>query len=132
MPDQTHPLELTPDQLSRHCSVDHFDFQTTADLPSMREIIGQPRGVRAIEFGIDMGSPGYNIYVMGTRGTGRLTAIERFIQARASDDPVPMDLLYVHNFTAEHQPVALQLPASAVTGQDHLFVLIAARDRPAP
>ncbi len=106
-----HPLALAGSQLARYCSVDHFGFKTTAELPGMREIIGQPRGVRAIEFGIDMLSDGYNIYVMGPRGTGRLTAIERFIQARASDDPVPDDWMYVHNFESPHQPIALRLPA---------------------
>ena len=106
----THPLALQPEQLARHCPADHFDFQTTAELPSIREIIGQPRGVRAIEFGIDMAGRGYNIYVMGPRGTGRLTAIERFIEARASQAPVPDDWLYVHNFSAPHKPIALRLP----------------------
>jgi predicted ATP-dependent protease len=105
------PLALMPDQLAHHCAVDQLGFETTAELPSIRDIIGQPRGVRAIEFGIDMLSDGYNIYVMGARGTGRLTAIERFIQARAADDPVPDDLLYVHNFETPHQPIALRLPA---------------------
>jgi hypothetical protein len=113
-----HPLELAPAALSYHCDAERFAFKTTAELPSMREIIGQPRGVRAIEFGIDMGSAGYNIFVMGPRGTGRLTAIERFIQARASDDPVPDDWLYVHNFDLPHQPRALRLPA----GQGRAFV----------
>lgn len=113
-----HPLALPPEALSYRCSAEQFPFKTTAELPSMREIIGQPRGVRAIEFGIDMGSAGYNIFVMGPRGTGRLTAIERFIQARASDDPVPDDWLYVHNFDLPHQPRALRLPA----GQGRAFV----------
>jgi lon-related putative ATP-dependent protease len=107
----THPLQLDTTQLARQCDVNQFKFETTADLPGIREIIGQPRGVRAIEFGIDMASDGYNIYVMGDRGTGRLTAIERFIQARASDDPTPDDFLYVHNFNSPHQPVAIRLEA---------------------
>lgn len=106
----SQPLALQPAQLARRCSVEHFNFETTADLPPLRDIIGQPRGVRAIEFGIDMLSPGYNIYVMGARGTGRLTAIERFIQERAAEEAVPPDWVYVHNFDAPHQPVAFQLP----------------------
>lgn len=106
----SYKLALQPAQLARHCSADHFAFETTAELPPLRDIIGQPRGVRAIEFGIDMLSPGYNIYVMGARGTGRLTAIERFIQERAAEEPVPPDWVYVHNFSAPHQPVAIKLP----------------------
>ncbi|GAB4575930.1 MAG: ATP-binding protein [Anaerolineae bacterium] len=104
-------LALSPAQLTHRCSIDHFPFKSTAELPPVRDIIGQPRGVRAIEFGIDMLSPGYNIYVMGPRGTGRLTAIERFIQARAAEESIPDDWVYVHNFDAPHQPQAIPLPA---------------------
>ena len=106
-----HPLALDASALARRCDPASFAFETTAELPSMREIVGQPRGVRAIEFGIDMGSAGYNVYVMGPRGTGRLTAIERFIEARAADDPIPDDWLYVHNFAQPHLARALRLPA---------------------
>ena len=106
-----NPLALVPDALAYRCSGNHFPFETTADLPRTQDIIGQPRGVRAIEFGIDMLTQGYNIFVMGERGTGRLTAIERFIKARASEEPAPDDWLYVHNFDAPHQPIAIQLPA---------------------
>ncbi|MBN1285523.1 MAG: AAA family ATPase [Anaerolineae bacterium] len=101
---------LTPEQLHRRCEEDRFNFETTADLPATREIIGQPRGVRAIEFGIDMKSDGYNIYVLGPTGTGRLTAVERFIRDRARQNPTPDDWLYVYNFGAPHQPNAMHLP----------------------
>ncbi len=111
MTQRRHPLELSPDRLARRTDPTALGFQTTTEVQPSREIIGQPRGVRAIEFGIDMPSPGYNIYVMGPRGTGRLTAIEQFIEARAHDDPTPDDWLYVHNFDQPHQPVALRLPA---------------------
>ncbi len=102
---------VTPMQLRRRCDPKQFTFKTTAELPSLDEIIGQPRGVRAIEFGIDMKSPGYNIYVLGPSGTGRLTAVERFIRERARHDPTPNDWLYVHNFATPHRPKALPLPA---------------------
>ena len=106
-------LRLPPEVLARQCDSAVLGFATTAELPALRDIIGQPRGVQAIEFGIDMLSPGYNIYVMGARGTGRLTAIERFIQARAAEEPVADDWLYVHNFSTPHQPRALRLPGGS-------------------
>lgn len=107
----TDDLRLTPEALRRVCSIDHFDFETTAELPAQRDIIGQPRGVRAIEFGIDIDSHGYNIYVLGPSGTGRTTAIERFLRERAATRSVPGDWVYVQNFETPHKPRAIDLPA---------------------
>ncbi len=103
--------ELSPEQLRRACDAAGFSFQTTAELPQKFDIIGQPRGTQAIEFGIGMDSPGYNIYVLGESGTGRATAIERFLRERAAQETVPQDWLYVNNFVEPHKPRALNLPA---------------------
>ncbi len=106
------PLKpLTPDQLRRVCEPLHFEFETTADVATISSIIGQPRGTRAIEFGITMSSHGYNIYVLGETGTGRITAIRRFLEERATTQPQPDDWVYVHNFSVPHRPRAIQLPA---------------------
>lgn len=90
---------------------DQFDFTTTAELPVDLEIIGQPRGTRAIEFGIGIQSHGYNIFVLGEPGTGRATTIKRFLQERTKNEPTPADWVYVHNFAVPHQPRAIALPA---------------------
>ncbi len=105
-----HPLELTPEQLRKDSNPAAFQFKSTAELPPNREIIGQPRGVRAIEFGINMRSRGYNIYVMGPTGSGRLTAVEQFIRERAAKAPVPDDWVYVYNFADPTHPNAIRLP----------------------
>jgi septin family protein len=76
----------------------------------MTSIIGQPRGTRAIEFGIRIDSPGYNIYVLGETGTGRTTAIRSFLEERAGGQPCPDDWVYVHNFATPHQPRAIRFP----------------------
>ena len=62
---------LSPEQLRAACSPDDFTFTTTADLQSATTIIGQPRGTRAIEFGVGIRSEGYNIFALGNMGTGR-------------------------------------------------------------
>ena len=102
---------LTTDKLRRFQDPDSFSFETTGDLPASSHIIGQPRGTRAIEFGIGIESQGYNIYVLGNTGTGRTTAIERFLQERTRHRPTPEDWIYVHNFTTPHEPRAIELPA---------------------
>ncbi|MGH2606734.1 MAG: hypothetical protein ACRDG5_09095, partial [Anaerolineales bacterium] len=66
--------ELRADEVWKACDTKAFRFRTTADLRPEPRVIGQPRGLRAIELGIAMDSPGYNIYVLGDPGTGRTTA----------------------------------------------------------
>ncbi|MCB9004827.1 MAG: AAA family ATPase [Ardenticatenaceae bacterium] len=110
------PLDtLPPEKLRFTCDPQTFAFETTADLPATTAIIGQPRGLRAIEFGISIQSEGYNIFIMGPVGTGRTTAIERFLQERTRTHPVPKDWVYVNNFRTPHQPRAIDLPAGEGT-----------------
>ncbi|MBI5293636.1 MAG: AAA family ATPase, partial [Chloroflexi bacterium] len=66
---------LTPAQLRRVCDPASLGFVTTAALAVAPDILGQPRGTRALEFGIDLESPGDHIFVLGEEGTGRTTAI---------------------------------------------------------
>jgi len=102
---------LSPEQLRFTVDPHLLTFETTAELPPATHIIGQPRGTHAIEFGIGIQSQGYNIFIMGPMGTGRATAIERFLQERTATQPPPDDWLYVHNFSVPHQPRAIALPA---------------------
>src|SRR5690606_6809987 len=76
-----------------------------------RTVYGQPRGVRAIEFGISIESPGYNTYVLGPTDAGHIASIREFITAHAKTMPTPSDWCYVHNFKQPYRPHALQLPA---------------------
>ncbi len=124
---------LSPDKLRRICSQDHYEFETTADLPAKTNIIGQPRGTRAIEFGIGIQSQGYNTFVLGPTGTGRATAIERFLHERTGDQPTPDDWIYVHNFETPHRPRAISFPAgqgAQFKGQMEQLVADLQRDMP--
>ena len=78
--------ELEPGQLRRSYDPAMLTFETTADVEPATTIIGQPRGVRAIEFGLAMKSAGFNIYVLGESGTGRTTAIQHFVETKAAND----------------------------------------------
>lgn len=110
-------LRLTGDQVRHKCSVDHFTFKTTADIEFVQTIIGQPRGVKAIEFGIDVEARGFNIYILGPTGTGRTTAVRHFLEGWARQGEIPNDWVYVYNFEVAHQPRAIELPP----GQGSIF-----------
>jgi lon-related putative ATP-dependent protease len=102
--------ELVPQQLRRTCDPTSFSFKSTAELPVVPDIIGQPRATRAIEFGIDIDSPGFNIFVLGPSGSGRATTIQRFLEQKTASGPVPSDWVYVENFAEPYEPRAIPLP----------------------
>ena len=108
-----HPL--TADQVRRRCDPASFAFATTADLPYSDDIFGQPRGTHAIDFGVNMDAPGYNLFVLGPPGTGRTTAIQRYLRKTAPNQSAPHDWVYVHNFDEARRPVALCLTAGQAT-----------------
>ena len=101
---------LPPEKLRRAADPDAFSFASTAELEPAGRIIGQPRGTRAIAFGVNIQSAGYNIYALGDLGTGRTTAIKHFLQSQAQKMPAPADWIYVHNFATPHRPRAISLP----------------------
>jgi predicted ATPase with chaperone activity len=55
--------------------VNSFDYKAPANPKGSRanNILGQERAQSALNFGVAMQNPGYNIYVMGEPGTGRLS-----------------------------------------------------------
>lgn len=99
------------------CDPAGLAFETTADLEPTTAIIGQPRATKALEFGMGLKSKGYNIFVMGSPGTGRSTAIRHFLQERCGREPTPDDWLYIYNFEMPHRPQAIHLPP----GQGAIF-----------
>jgi predicted ATP-dependent protease len=104
------PRELTADQLRRACLPSDLAFQSTDDLEQLNEIIGQERATRAIEFGLDIPSYGYNIYTLGPSGAGKTTTIAKYLERKAAGRPVPNDWGYVNNFLRPDEPLALRLP----------------------
>jgi len=103
-------LELKPSQLRRVCDHAAFAFQDTSALTPLDEVIGQERAVQAIEFGLNMRSPGYNIFVTGVEGTGKSTIVSDLAGRHAKNQPVPDDWCLVNNFQDEFRPRAIALP----------------------
>jgi predicted ATP-dependent protease len=78
--------------------------------------LGQDRAMEAVELSAAIAAPGYNLFIMGPEGTGRQSAILRFLRERARDLPTPPDWIYVHDFGQHRRPKAMSLPAGR--GQD--------------
>jgi lon-related putative ATP-dependent protease len=101
---------LEAGQLRRACDAAQFEFETTAELEDLSEIVGQERAVGAVRFGIGIQRGGYNLFALGPSGTGKRTTISQFLDRRASGEPTPPDWCYVNNFEDTQKPNALRLP----------------------
>ncbi len=102
--------ELSLEKLRFHCKEELFDFTTTAEIPEPHEMIGQERAVRAVQFGLINQTPGYNIYISGLVGTGKITYAKHAVKQAAKGQSVPCDWCYVNHFNNPSQPLALSLP----------------------
>ncbi len=101
-------LKLPIESLKLNADLTGFDLQEAPRLqPS---ILGQPRAQSALEFGVAMPNPGYNIFVMGEPGLGRLSMITQHLDALARTLPAPPSYAYVDNFDNPREPVAVELP----------------------
>ena len=107
-------LRLNPEQLTAPIDLDNLGFATTDDLEPFRGILGQERAVEALQFGVAMSRPGYNVFVMGEPGTGRFSYVKRYLQAEAKRQVTPQDCVYVNNFDEPREPWVISLtPGSA-------------------
>ena len=112
MPDSVAAhLRLAPEALTRPFSPDQFNFVSTDDLEPFRGVLGQERAVEALQFGVAMPRPGYNVFVMGEPGTGRFSFVKRYLKAEAKRLETPADQVYVNHFDEPREPRALELPA---------------------
>ncbi len=89
-----------------------FSFETTNDLETLpNEMIGQQRAKQAMEFGLEVEQNGYNLFVVGPAGTGRITYTQDSVAKMAEKRPVPDDICYVYNFDDPDRPLVISLQA---------------------
>lgn len=79
------------------------------EIHPLETIIGQKRAIKALSFGVGNKAFGFNIYVSGYPGTGRMTAVKNFINKKSKDQNSPPDWCYVHNFKDSYYPRVLKL-----------------------
>jgi lon-related putative ATP-dependent protease len=101
---------LDPESLYRRCDPALLEFETTADLTEVAEIVDQSRAMDAVQLGIDMKRPGYNLFVLGEPGSGRHAAVRRLLEAKAAGEPAPSDWCYVNSFSDSNMPRLLRMP----------------------
>jgi lon-related putative ATP-dependent protease len=113
MPQEKSYPEVPVEKLRWRLDPATLAFETTQDLEPLKEIIGQNRGVEAFRFGVKMEKPGYNVFVTGAAGSGRMSTVERLLEEMSQKDGAPEDLCYVNCFQNPEAPILLRLPGGA-------------------
>jgi lon-related putative ATP-dependent protease len=99
--------ELQVSALRLICDPKIFKFKNTSEVKPLDTVIGQERAVEAIDFGLNMQDPDYNIFVTGLAGTGKSTIVKDLVNKHARNLPTPNDLCLVNNFKDEFRPKAI-------------------------
>ena len=101
--------ELSPAKLRRKLSLSQKKWEQIRRKPQLKFFVGQERAMEAFDFGIHNKGVGFNIYVSGYPGSGKLTAINHFLKERAKKETSPGDWCYVNNFKDPYCPKKLLL-----------------------
>jgi len=109
--------ELAVEELRWKCNPDIFEFTSTGDLDPIEGILGQERALKALKLGVELRSPGYNIYIAGLSGSGKASTVKKMLEKIGANGPVLYDYAYVNNFVDTDHPILLTFPK----GQARIF-----------
>ena len=103
--------ELSYKDLKRTCDPNIFKFEDTSELDGINTGIGQERGIKALEFGVNVDVKGYNIYLEGPSGVGKTMYAKNYLDIVSKKKKTPPDWCYIYNFDNPNEPIAVSLPA---------------------
>ena len=103
-------VSLVPEQLGWRCDPESLGFETTEEVPPLDRLVGQDRALDALELGLELEAPGYNVYVGGPNGSGRTSTVQKEAARIAKERPAPVDWCYIHNFEVAYRPISVALP----------------------
>ncbi|MCF6156996.1 MAG: ATP-binding protein [wastewater metagenome] len=103
--------EVHTDELRRKFDPEDLGIEDTSELEHLKGIIGQKRAVNALQFGLKVKGIGFNIFVAGPPGVGKIASVKSFVEDMAKEKTVPPDWCYVNNFEDSYNPRAIKLPA---------------------
>jgi len=104
------PKELKPEDLRWKCDPDIFEFSSTSDIEPIEGILGQERALKALKLGVELRSPGYNIFISGLSGSGKASSVKQMLEVIGSTCPDLYDYAYVYNFQDTDRPTLLTFP----------------------
>lgn len=111
--EQIAPLSL--EQLEVSLEMVALDFTYSNEVDAFEGLFCQPRAERALDAGLTIAHPSYNIYVAGLTGMRKEAVLERAVRRRVRHAETPPDWVYVNNFADPYRPIAVALPAGQGT-----------------
>ncbi len=99
-------LRLPPSELRWTCK----PIAASGTPPTAAFLLDQDRPMQALRTGLSIHAPGYNLFVSGLMGSGRMSVVEhllRDIQPFCKRGP---DRLYLHNFREPNRPLLINVP----------------------
>jgi Cdc6-like AAA superfamily ATPase len=109
MPKKASYEEVPIEKLRWRLDPATLPFKSTDELEPLDEIVGQKRAVEAFKFGMGIDSQGYNVFVTGMAGTGRMSTVRKMLEEISCKDRVPDDLCYINNFKNAETPILIRL-----------------------
>ena len=110
-----HRFEVPVEKLSWRCDLSFLPFTCTAEMTPLEDFIGQDRAIRAIQFGLGVNKPGFNILLPVLRARAKPVSLRRFLKKPSERAWVPTptrspeDWCYVYNFTDADRPQAMKI-----------------------
>ena len=101
---------LKTSQLYNKINIQTIEFKTTKDLKLFDNIIGQQRAYDSIKVALGINYDGYNLFVMGSSGTGRHSLVKKLLQEKNKNIKDINDWCYVNNFDNFNKPISITLP----------------------
>ena len=71
----------------------------------------QERGIKALEFGLNVDIKGYNLYLEGPSGVGKTMYTKKYLDTISKKKKIPTDWCYIYNFDNPNEPIAVSLSA---------------------
>ncbi|MFT7517349.1 MAG: putative ATP-dependent protease [Myxococcota bacterium] len=84
-----------------------------AECSISQRLFGQKRALEAIKMGLNVNSPGYNIFVCGIGGTDKAEVMQELLECIEIESSELVDHVFVHNFHEPLNPQHLELPLGA-------------------
>ena len=78
---------------------------------SVFDLSSHQRAREALQFGLSINDPGFNIFVVGEDRSSRMTSTLSFLEAAVSDRSGPGDWLYLNNFQHPNRPKPYRVSA---------------------
>lgn len=85
-------------------------IDSSDDLSAADAIVGQGAALDALGTGLDIDAPGFNVYLAGSKGTGRFAAVRQMIGMCDLECEAPSSQSYMYDFTHPDRALLITLP----------------------